>query len=174
MIAWLIKLIKHPVVTLILGIIIGYFSDIWVERRKEFNRASDEFRKIFIQALADLRDDDTGTFFRVFSPATDWIKKHRVAYLNFRYYLRGECRNQYDDAWENYYCHFTWQSHFDEAVCKVLAKDIEILLEFPEYGLFKKITFLWEKYCSKFCPFKKRPKIVINKILNHSNKTDNV
>ena len=145
-----------PLVTLLLGFLIGHRLAIGRDRRKEFNAASDEFRRIFNQAIVDIRDDDTTAFINIFSLDKDRIKNHRVAYLNFRHYLRGECRNQYDDAWNQYYDDSIYQWDFDNSIREKLVKDIELLLEFPEYGLLRSMSFvcrrIWWRIRFKFFP----------------------
>ena len=56
------------------------------DRLKGFNNASEEFRKVFNQALVDIRDD---SFLFGTSANDDRIRTHRVAYLNFHYHLHG-------------------------------------------------------------------------------------
>ena len=89
----------------------------------------------------------------------DVIKTHRVAYFNFRYYLRGEYRNQYDKAW-NEYCS---RGIFPR------EEDIKHLLEFTEYRLWRHIAFFWRKSTFKSPPLDQKTKELIEKICNLHN-----
>jgi hypothetical protein len=109
-----------------------------LNERQKFIDAATEFRKIFTQTLVDIRNEFF--FFDAYSIDTDSFKKLHVAYLTFRYFLKGTRRDQYDEAWEQYCfdCKYHWD--FDSSVREKVAKDIELLLEFTEYSLFQSIT----------------------------------
>jgi hypothetical protein len=158
-----------PVVTLLLGFLIGHRLAIGRDRRKEFNAASDEFRKIFTQTLVDIQDENS--FFGGYSIDTDSFKKLQVAYLNFRYLLKGAYRNQYDEAWDQYCFDCKYQSIFDDAAREKIAKDIKHILEFTEYRLLRSISFIcgmvWWRIRFKFFGPDKETKILIEKISNH-------
>ena len=115
------------------------------DRLKGFNNASEEFRKVFNQALVDIRDD---SFLFGTSANDDRIRTHRVAYLNFHYHLHGECRNQYDRIWNQYCRDYENMGRMGilTRVTRVdLEKDIGHLLEFAEYGMLKDMFFFWRR-----------------------------
>jgi len=156
-----------PLIVLLVNHIISKERD----RIERFNNASDEFRKVFNQARVDICSDRF--LFDTFGQA-ERINPQRVAYLNFRHHLHGECRKQYDKTWNQYCNHYdrigrllnlTRVSRMD------LEKDIKCLLEFTEYSLLRNMFFFWQNLWFRlrlnvFGPDKKT-KELIDKISNH-------
>ncbi len=168
----LINILTHPafwIVTFLAGILLGNFFAIGRDRRKEFNTASDEFRKIFTQVLVDIHDENV--LFDVYSVDKDVFKKLQVAYLIFRHYLKGIHRWRYDEAWDQYRydCKEHWD--FDSDIRDAVAKDIEHLLEFTEYRLLRSISFvcqrLWRRIRFKLFGPNKKTKELIEKVSKH-------
>jgi hypothetical protein len=136
-----------------------------LKERQRFIEATVEFRKIFNQALVDTQSGrhDFGT-----PVSDDIIKLHRVAYLNFLPHFRGGYRNQYNEAWDQYYHDFENMGHagmFTHVTRADLQKDIKSLLEFTEYRRFRNIFFFWKRLWSRlrfkiFGPDKETKKIV--------------
>jgi len=158
-----------PLVTLLLGFLIGNRLAMGRDRRKEFNTASEEFRKIFTQALVDIRDENIP--FDFYSIGKSSFKKLQVAYLNFRHFLKGIRHNQYDDAWNQYDFDCKYQWNFDDSAREEIAKDIEYLLEFTEYRLWRSISFvcqrLWGRIRFKLFGPDKKTKELIEEISKH-------
>lgn len=140
-----IEILSSPffsLVTLLLGFLIGHRLAIGRDRRKEFNAARDEFRKAFNQAIADINSDNS-VFYNLMGSID---QKCYVAYLNFRHHLTGACRKEYDEAWKQYCEDYKDQSGFvNHSLRDKLVKDIEHLLEFPEYGLLRKMSFIYQQ-----------------------------
>ncbi|MEK6909908.1 MAG: hypothetical protein AABW61_02405 [Candidatus Aenigmatarchaeota archaeon] len=154
---------------MLFGYLIGNRLAIGRDRRKEFIEGSKEFRTIFNQALVDIRDENIP--FNLNSVRNGSLNKYEVAYHNFRHYLNWVCRNKYDEAWYQYSFHYKYEYNFDDSARKIVAKDIENLLKFPEYGFFKSMTFvaqhfLW-KIRFKFFGLDKETKELIEKISKH-------
>ncbi len=152
---------------IVVPLIVRFFWYILTKERdriERFNNASDEFRKIFNQAIVDIKGGRFGRLGFGTSPSDDVVKTHRVAYLNFRPHLRGEHRNQYDEAW-NQYCN---RGLFPQ------EEDINRLLEFTEYRLWRHITFIFRKYTKtkKTTPLSKEEMELIEKICNLHNNTN--
>jgi len=138
--------------TFAIGIIAGLFAIlaghrllIYRDKRRRADDAANELRKVLNQMLVDVRSDNTDAILNVFSIDKKRIKGHHVAYLNFRHHLKGECRNQYDDAWNQYHDDFIYQWDFDGSLRERLVKDIEDLLRFTEYRFFKNMSLIWQK-----------------------------
>lgn len=153
MIASAIKILTNPLfslVTLLLGFLVGNRLAIGRDRRKEFIEASKEFRMVFNQALVDIHDENIPFDFN--SVRNGSFNKYEVAYRNFRHSLKGECRNKYDEAWDQYSFRYKYEWDFDNSAREIVAEDIKNLLKFTEFGLLKTIFFIWQKYYFKFFP----------------------
>lgn len=115
-----------------------------LKERESFLEAAREFREVFDQALADI---DGGT------PMNDEnIKTHRVAYLNFRPYLHGPSRLQYDGTWSQYCddCENINQRGMGLRITRAdIRKDIESLLEFTEYKMLRNVRLLVKRLWSE-------------------------
>jgi hypothetical protein len=150
-ITFAIKILTDPLfslVTLLFGFLVGNRLAIGRDRRKEFIEGSKEFRTIFNQALVDIHDENIPFDFN--SVRNGSFNKYEVAYRNFRHYLKGVCRDQYDEAWEQYSFRYKYEWDFDDSARETVAKEIESLLKFPEYGLLKTISFVWQKHTFRF------------------------
>jgi hypothetical protein len=168
MIDTIASILTHPAFTAIIGFLVGHYWAIRRDKRKEFIDASDEFRKIFTQALVEIRDEDA--VFDVYSVEKDFFKKLKVAYSNFRHYLRGIRRRHYDYAWRKYYhdCKYHWD--FNSDIREVVVKDIENLIEFTKYGFIKDIYLMWEDITFRFRPLDQEIKNAIEYISKHNKK----
>lgn len=166
----MIELAISNAITAIIAFFLGHFSGIKRDKRKEFNSAGDELRKVFNQAIVDIRNGNWFSESDTFKRANE----RYVSYLNFRHYLGGECRNRYDEAWEDY-CLHSEDRYLLSLNSKKIIEDIEYLLEFTESKKLRTIVFLWQKYTFRFF-FKyfpqaldKKTKQRIEKIFNHKN-----
>jgi len=172
MVTFITEIITNPlfsVATLLLGFLIGHFLAIGRDRRKEFNAASDEFRKIFNQILVDIQSDRYG--FGV-PMSTEIIKTHRIAYLNFRPHLHRVYRCQYDEAWEQYCHNYENMGHMGVRTRITRAdieKDIKSILEFTEYRILRNMLFfcrkLWRWLRLKVLGPDKKTKELVEKFL---------
>jgi hypothetical protein len=144
----------------LLGILASHRLMMYRERKKRFDAAADEYRRVFDQALIDLQRGIFGKLGFGGSLSDEVFKTHRVAYLNFRPYQHGVYQTQYDKAWDEY-CH---------AGLFPREELIEHLLELTEYRWRRHIIYLWQKYTSKSPPpskidAKKLLKILLNLIM---------
>lgn len=146
---------SFPILTGMVGYLIGHYFAIGRDKRKEFSAAADKFREVFNQALVDLQHGRFGMLGFGGSFSDDVVKAHRLTYLNFRPHLRGEYRNQYDKAWYKY----CGEGMFPR------EEDIKQLLEFTEYKFFRHIVFLCGKYTSKSPPSDKEKKELMEKFI---------
>jgi len=167
-----VDIITHPafgIITGLIGYLIGNNFALGRDRRKEFYAASDEFRKIFTQALVDIRDKNS--LFDFYSIDKGNFKKLQVAYLNFRHFLKGACCSQYDEAWNQYDFDCKYQWTFDDSAREKVAKDIERLLEFTEYSLLRSMSFVfretWWKIRFKLFGPDKETKELLKKFSTH-------
>jgi len=152
------------VATLLFGFLIGHFLAIGRDRRKEFNATSGEFRKVFNQTLAEIQSDKFNFGLLV---SADILKIHRIAYLNFRPHLYRICHRQYDEAW-NQYCYNL--NRFD---CITIQEDINSLVKFTEYGIFKNIFAVFVKLWRKIRLKVFGPSEEIKKLVNEFNESQN-
>ena len=145
---FIMSVITHPAFNIAVGLIgflIGNFFAIGRDKRNEFIAAADEFRRVFNQHLVDIQSRRYG-FGDAISEKI--IEAHRLAYFNFRPYLRGEYLRQYNEAWEKY-CHccenLARTSIFIRTTHKDLEKDVKHLLTLTEYSFRRNVVSYWSR-----------------------------
>jgi hypothetical protein len=144
--------------TFAIGTVIGLFGIlashrlfIYRERKKRFDEAATEFRKVFNQAITEV--ERRNDIFSIPTKMNKTIEMQRTAYLNFRHYLRGKRRDRYDHTWEQYAYDYERQHEFYLIPNYVdLTSDINDLLEFTEYGIWRNIADSLHEYFFRFRP----------------------
>lgn len=133
------------IIPVLLTALLGSIITRKIKERQGFVDAAVEFRKVFNQVLVDIQSGRYGFGTPV---SDDIIKTHCVVYLNFRHYLHGACRRQYDEAW-NQYCHDCKNVGHRGRLTRItrvdIEKDIKSLLEFTEYGWLRNMLFFWKR-----------------------------
>jgi hypothetical protein len=127
-----------PLVTLLLGFLIGHRLNIGRDQRQEFNKAAATFRDTFRHEIAFLRyntgiqgaqstDGNIAQFLR-----TGMVNRHTEALINFRKHLSPLQRRSIDKAWEEY------QKQIDDYKPTLMSeKDKKTALEMIETFLDK-------------------------------------
>lgn len=88
-----------PLVTLLLGFLVGHRLAIGRDRRKEFNKAAAEFKTAFIPELRYLADRYSAGIYKILALAFD---RHEIAVIKFRPNLCCQQHIGFDKAWNDY------------------------------------------------------------------------
>jgi hypothetical protein len=99
------------------------------ERKKRFDDAVCDFRKVFNKAIADITAPNYVGFKREMFPT------YHAAYRDFRPYVRRKYQKKYDEAWNKYEIHVVHPESLFGREPKDLVKDIKELLKFADLGL---------------------------------------
>ena len=91
----------------LLFLLIWIYLNIRKNRRRPFVLAGERLEEAFIDAVQDLSQGkgDAFEFLR------DAFPRHEEAYRKFRTYLKGRTLQQFDDAWQEYYCNRNEDPH---------------------------------------------------------------
>ncbi len=92
-----------PLVTLLLGFLIGNRLAIGRDRRKEFNEAAAKFRSAFKDELLALNPALSRNSVDTAELLETAFDKHRMAVFDFSPFLPSKSIKGFDEAWHEYY-----------------------------------------------------------------------
>lgn len=115
----------------LVALLAGHFLLKDRDKSERFSNAADELRSVFNKTMVNV--ESAGMSFYNLDTG-EHARLEKIAFLNFRDFLKGATRDRYDEAWENYVHNRSesWNLIPDQTI-----NDIQKIIEFTNCGMIK-------------------------------------